>query len=66
MFFLISIFVQRLDTFGIITPISDKPEYPNYKFDKNENQTFNSIDPFKVKTVDGYSMLLNLKCALDI
>ena len=52
---------EKLDTFGIITPISYKSKYPNYKFDKNENQTFNHVDPFKVKTVDGYSMLLNLK-----
>ena len=52
---------KKLDTFGIIAPISDKPEYPNYKLDRNENQEFNKENPFKVKTVDGYSMLLNLK-----
>ena len=52
---------KEIDSFGVIAPISDKVEYPNYKFDKNENQKFNQTDPFKVKTVDGYSMLLNLK-----
>ena len=50
-----------LQSFGIIAPISDNSKYPNYKFDKNEIQKFNQIDPFKVKSVDGYSMLLNLK-----
>ena len=29
-------------------------KYPNYKFDQNKNQKFNEVDPFKVKTVDGY------------
>ncbi len=52
---------KSLDSFGVIAPISDKPEYPNYKFDKSENYKFDQINPFKVETVDGYSMLLNLK-----
>ncbi len=52
---------NSLDSFGVIAPISDKSEYPNYKLDEKENHKFNQINPFKVKTVDGYSMLLNLK-----
>lgn len=52
---------KKLDSFGIIAPISDQKKYPNYKFHKSENQKFNQNDPFKVKSVDGYSMLLNLK-----
>ena len=52
---------KELDSFGIIAPISDKTEYPNYKLDRDKNQEFNRTNPFKVKTVDGYSMLLNLK-----
>ena len=52
---------NQLESFGVIAPISDKPQYPNYKFDKNENYKYDQINPFKVKTVDGYSMLLNLK-----
>ena len=50
-----------IESFGVISPISDKPQYPNYKLEKNENHKFNQIEPFRVKTVDGYSMLLNLK-----
>ena len=52
---------KLLNEFGVIAPISDKLKYPNYRFDKNENHKFERINPFKVETVDGYSMLLNLK-----
>ena len=52
---------KLIDSFGVIAPISDKPEYPNYKLDKSENHEFDNINPFKVKAVDGYSMLLNLR-----
>ena len=48
-----------IDTFGVIAPLSDNFLYPNYKIDKN--QKFDPINPFKVKSVDGYAMLLNLK-----
>ena len=52
---------KSLDSFGLIAPISDKPQFPNYKFDSDENHKFDQVKPFRVKTVDGYSMLLNLK-----
>ena len=52
---------NEVDSFGLMAPISDKLKYPNYKLDQNKNQKFNQVDPFKVKTIDGYSMLLNLK-----
>jgi N-acetylglucosaminyl-diphospho-decaprenol L-rhamnosyltransferase len=52
---------KTIDTFSIIAPILDKIKYPNYKFDYKKNQKFDPIKPFKVKSVDGYSMLLNLK-----
>ena len=47
---------KKLDNFGLIAPISSNSKYPNYKSD-----TFDSINPFQVKSVDGYAMLLNLK-----
>ena len=53
--------VKSIDSFGLVAPISDKIEFPNYKLDKNKNQNFDPINPFKVKSVDGYAMLLNLK-----
>ena len=52
---------KSLDSFGLIAPISDKPQFPNYKFDSDEKHKFDQVKPFRVKTVDGYSMLLNLK-----
>ena len=52
---------NNIDTFGIISPISDKTKYPNYKIFNNDNQNFDPIQPFKVKSVDGYAMFLNLK-----
>ena len=50
---------KEIDNFGIIAPLSDKSEYPNYIIKKGDN--FDPIKPFKVKSVDGYAMLLNLK-----
>ena len=50
---------EEIENFGIIAPLSDKSEYPNYILKKNND--FNSTKPFKVKSVDGYAMLLNLK-----
>ena len=53
--------VKSIDSFGLIAPISDKTKYPNYKLDKNKKQIFDPINPFKVKSVDGFAMFLNLK-----
>ena len=57
---------NEVDSFGLMAPISDKQKYPNYKLDQNKNQKFNQVDPFKVKSIDGYSMLLNLKRLNDL
>ena len=50
---------KEIGNFGIISPISNKDEYPNYILKKDHN--FDPDKPFKVKSVDGYAMLLNLK-----
>ena len=50
---------KEIHDFGIIAPISSKDEYPNYILKKNHD--FDPDKPFKVKSVDGYAMLLNLK-----
>ena len=50
---------KEIDEFGIIAPISIKDEYPNYILKKNHN--FDPDKPFKVKSVDGYAMLLNIR-----
>ena len=50
---------KEINNFGIIAPISNKDEFPNYVLKKGHN--FDADIPFKVKSVDGYAMLLNLK-----
>ena len=50
---------EEIENFGIIAPLSDKSEYHNYTLKKKTD--FDPIKPFKVKSVDGYAMLLNLK-----
>ena len=50
---------KEIGNFGIISPISSKDEYPNYILKKDHN--FDPDKPFKVNSVDGYAMLLNLK-----
>ncbi|MDA9631399.1 glycosyltransferase [Candidatus Pelagibacter sp.] len=50
-----------INTFGIISPILNLEKYPNFKLDKKKGQTYNPINPFKVKSVDGFAMVLNIK-----
>ena len=51
---------HQIESFAILAPISTDPKYPNYKIKKNvDNIDFNL--PFKVETVDGFAMVLNLK-----
>ena len=52
---------KKIDSFGIISPISNNLEFPNYKLKQDDHDKFDLINPFKVKIVDGYAMLLNLK-----
>ena len=50
---------KKIENFGLIAPISDNLKYPNYKIKKKE--ILNFTDPFKVDSVDGFAMILNLK-----
>ena len=52
---------KKLQSFGIISPIEVNEDYPNYKLIDNSKKNNDSKEPFKVKSVDGYSMLINLK-----
>ena len=50
-----------LTSFSIIAPILDEENFPNFKpFNQNNLSDINS-EPFKVKSVDGFAMILNLK-----
>lgn len=52
---------KKIESFGIIAPIENNKNYPNYKLDDSKKNFFNENNPFKVKSVDGFAMLLNLK-----
>ena len=52
---------QKLESFGIISPIEVNKDYPNYKLIDNSKKNIDLKEPLKVKSVDGYSMLINLK-----
>ena len=49
-----------IKSFGIMAPISDDTNNPNYKVFKKDLSLENS-KPFTVESVDGFAMLLNLK-----
>ena len=51
---------KQIDTFSIISPIMDDENYPNYKLRKWDNSINKKKEPFKVKSVDGFAMLLNI------
>jgi N-acetylglucosaminyl-diphospho-decaprenol L-rhamnosyltransferase len=51
----------NVNSFGVLAPLSVNKKYPNYKIDKKYLRNVNNDIPFKVKSVDGYAMVLNLK-----
>jgi len=52
---------KNLETFGLIAPILNNTNYPNYKILKKDNLLSNKHFPFLVQSVDGFAMLLNIK-----
>ena len=50
---------RTIDEFAAIAPISKLDDHPNYKL--NQNQALNLSEPFQVESIDGYSIILNLK-----
>ena len=51
---------KKIDAFSIISPIMEEENYPNYKISKENISQKKKDEPFKVKSVDGFAMLLNL------
>ena len=58
--------LKKIETFSISAPISSDMKYPNYKIDKKFLRDENNLKPFKVKSIDGYAMVFNLKELKDI
>jgi len=52
---------KSISTFAILAPISSDLNNPNYKLHEKFLHEENKEFPFKVKSVDGYAMVLNLK-----
>ena len=52
---------KKIESFAVLAPLSIDPSLPNYKIDKNNFSSISDNFPFKVKSVDGYAMLFNLK-----
>ena len=53
--------INEIGSFGVIAPISDKLKYPNYQVNQNQILYKEKLIPFKVNSVDGYAMVLNIK-----
>ena len=51
---------KKIDSFSVIAPIMEEENYPNYELIKKKNLMNKNDIPFKVKSVDGFAMLLNL------
>ena len=52
---------KSIDSFAILAPLSTNNRYPNFKINKKDKNLVNTSSVFKVKSVDGYAMVLNLK-----
>ena len=53
--------ISELDNFAILSPISDNPDYPNYRINLNKSQNYNNSLIKDVEEIDGYSMIINKK-----
>ena len=51
---------KKVDTFSIIAPMMEEEDYPNYKSETKKDVKNLNDEPFKVDSVDGFAMLLNL------
>ena len=52
---------KKIDTFAVLAPLSEDDKNPNYKIKQIDKKNINILNPFKVESVDGFAMLLNLK-----
>ena len=50
---------NQIKKFSIIAPVSNNKKYPNFKLHKNE--IVSDENPFKVKSIDGFAMMINIK-----
>ena len=51
---------KEIGTFSIVSPIMEEKNYPNYTIAKGDDSKNKKDQPFKVNSVDGFAMLLNI------
>ncbi len=52
---------KKIDSFAVLAPLSEDDKNPNYKIKQIDKKNINILNPFKVESIDGFAMLLNLK-----
>ena len=51
--------ISELDNFAILSPVSDNPDYPNYKINLSKSKNNDNSTIKDVEEIDGYSMIIN-------
>ena len=51
--------ISELDNFAILSPVSDNPDYPNYKINLSKSKNNDNSSIKDVEEIDGYSMIIN-------
>ena len=51
--------ISKLDNFAILSPMSDDPDYPNYRLKLSKSQNHDDNVVKDVEEIDGYSMIIN-------
>ena len=52
---------KKISRYAVLAPISSNTNYPNYKKLNPKSKTIDNKEPQKVRSVDGFAMLLNKK-----
>ncbi len=53
--------ISEIDNFAILSPVSDNPDYPNYRLNLNKSHNDSRSLIRDVEEIDGYSMIINKK-----
>ena len=51
--------ISELDNFAILSPVSDNPNFPNYKINLSKSKNYDTSIIKDVEEIDGYSMIIN-------
>ena len=51
--------ISKLENFAILSPLSDNPQYPNYRLNFDKAKKIDDKIIYEVEEIDGYSMIIN-------